>query len=123
MLQLQEVEDRKTPAATTWAAEFLLREGGSRKFLGSWITSGAISVLRRVQRRVPSPNRYMAFAKFCFCKNNKRTMMTMMSKEETSNTGSNVFIPMWEVATHDWSACELRLRAVQKRKPTKARSD
>jgi hypothetical protein len=27
MLQLQEVEDRKTPAATTWAAEFLLREG------------------------------------------------------------------------------------------------
>jgi hypothetical protein len=25
------------------------------------------------KRRVPSPNRYMAFAKFCFCKNNKRT--------------------------------------------------
>jgi hypothetical protein len=25
------------------------------------------------ERRVPSPNRYMAFAKFCFCKNNKRT--------------------------------------------------
>ena len=34
MLQLQEVEDKKTPAATTWAAEFLLREGESRKFLG-----------------------------------------------------------------------------------------
>jgi hypothetical protein len=42
MLQLQEVEDRKTPAATTWAAEFLLREGESREFLGLWITSGAI---------------------------------------------------------------------------------
>jgi hypothetical protein len=27
-----------------------------------------------LQRRVPSPNRYMAFAKFCFCKNNKRTI-------------------------------------------------
>ena len=27
MLQLQEVEDRKAPVATTWAAEFLLREG------------------------------------------------------------------------------------------------
>ena len=26
------------------------------------------------ERRVPSPNRYMAFAKFCFCKNNKRTI-------------------------------------------------
>ena len=25
MLQPQEVEDRKTPAATTWTAEFLLR--------------------------------------------------------------------------------------------------
>ena len=35
MLQLQEIEDRKTPAATTWAAEFLLRAGESRKFLGS----------------------------------------------------------------------------------------
>jgi hypothetical protein len=42
MLQLQEVEDRKTPAATTWAAEFLLRKGESREFLGLWITSGAI---------------------------------------------------------------------------------
>jgi hypothetical protein len=37
MLQLQEAEDRKTPAATTWAAEFLLRAGESRQFLGSWI--------------------------------------------------------------------------------------
>ena len=26
------------------------------------------------ERRVPSPNRYMAFARFCFCKNNKRTI-------------------------------------------------
>ena len=26
------------------------------------------------ERRVPSPNRYMAFAKFCFCKNNKSTI-------------------------------------------------
>jgi hypothetical protein len=41
MLQLQEVEDRKTPAATTWAAECCLREEESREFLGFWITSGA----------------------------------------------------------------------------------
>jgi hypothetical protein len=27
------------------------------------------------ERRVPSPNRYMALAKFCFCKNNKRTII------------------------------------------------
>jgi hypothetical protein len=42
MLQLQEVEDRKTPAATPWAAKFLIREVDSREFLGLWITSGAI---------------------------------------------------------------------------------
>jgi hypothetical protein len=30
--QLQEAEDRKPPAATTWAAEFLLRAGESREF-------------------------------------------------------------------------------------------
>jgi hypothetical protein len=47
MLQLQEVEDRKTPAATTWAAEFLLREGESREFLGLWITSGAYHEAKR----------------------------------------------------------------------------
>jgi hypothetical protein len=47
MLQLQEVEDRKTPAATTWAAEFLLRKGESREVLGLWITSGAIHEAKR----------------------------------------------------------------------------
>jgi hypothetical protein len=47
MLQLQEVEDRKTPAATTWAAEFLLREGASTEFLGLWITSGVIHEAKR----------------------------------------------------------------------------
>jgi len=38
------------------------------------------------ERRVPSPNRYMAFARFCFCKNNKRTIdrhgLTDMSDQE-----------------------------------------
>ncbi len=35
MLQPQDFEDREFPAATTWAADFLLREGESREFLGS----------------------------------------------------------------------------------------
>ena len=42
MLQLQEANNWKKPAATTWAAEFLLREGESREFLGSWINSSAV---------------------------------------------------------------------------------
>jgi len=29
------------------------------------------------ERRVPSPNRYMAVASFCFCKNNKRSIIIM----------------------------------------------
>jgi hypothetical protein len=37
MLQLQEAEDRKPPAATTWAAEFLLRVGESKECLGFMI--------------------------------------------------------------------------------------
>jgi len=32
MLQIQEAEDRKTPAATTWVAEFLLRAGEGSEF-------------------------------------------------------------------------------------------
>ena len=28
------------------------------------------------ERRVPSPNRYTAEAKLCFCKNNKRMIIT-----------------------------------------------
>ena len=42
MTQLQESEDRTSPAATTWAAEFLLRPGESREILGQWISSNAI---------------------------------------------------------------------------------
>ena len=39
------------------------------------------------ERRVPSPNRYMAFARFCFCKNNKRTIITR--RHETPNLDWN----------------------------------
>jgi hypothetical protein len=42
MLQLQEDENWNKPTTTTWAAEFLLREGESREFLGSWIRSGKV---------------------------------------------------------------------------------
>jgi hypothetical protein len=42
MLQLQEADNWEKPAATTWAAEFLLRDGESREFLGSWINSSAV---------------------------------------------------------------------------------
>jgi hypothetical protein len=42
MLQLQEADNWKKPAATTWAAEVLLREGESREFLDSWINSSAV---------------------------------------------------------------------------------
>jgi hypothetical protein len=42
MLQLQETENWNKPAAATWAAEFLLREGESRECLGSWINSSAV---------------------------------------------------------------------------------
>jgi hypothetical protein len=40
MLQLQEADTWEKPAATTWAAEFLLKEGESREFLlpcGKWL--------------------------------------------------------------------------------------
>ena len=42
MTQLQEVENWSKPAATTWAVEFLLREGESRECLGSWMNSSAV---------------------------------------------------------------------------------
>ena len=42
MTQLQETENRTSPAATTWVAEFLLRPGESREILGRWMSSNAI---------------------------------------------------------------------------------
>jgi hypothetical protein len=43
MLQLQEADNWEKPAATTtWAAEFLLKDGKNREFLGSWINSSAV---------------------------------------------------------------------------------
>jgi len=41
-----------------------------------------ISVRRDLLRRVPSPNRYMAFARFCFCKNNKRMIIIISVKRD-----------------------------------------
>ena len=50
MLQLQGADNWKKQAATTWAAEFLLREGESREFLGLWINSSAVQEAKK--RRV-----------------------------------------------------------------------
>ena len=47
MLQLQEAENWNKPAATTWAAEFLLREGESRDCLGSWINSNVVNEAKK----------------------------------------------------------------------------
>ena len=41
-----------------------------------------ISVRRDLLRRVLSPNRYMAFARFCFCKNNKRMIIIISVKRD-----------------------------------------
>jgi hypothetical protein len=50
ILHLQEDKNWNTPTTTTWAAEFLLREGESREFLGSWIRSCAVPEAKK--RRV-----------------------------------------------------------------------
>jgi hypothetical protein len=42
MIQLQEAENRQSPGATTWAADFLNRDGENRKNLGLWFASGAV---------------------------------------------------------------------------------
>jgi hypothetical protein len=48
ILQLQAAEDEKPQQPQkTWAAEFLLRVGESREFLGLWINSGAIHEAKR----------------------------------------------------------------------------
>ena len=62
MLQLQEAENWNKPAATTWAAEFLLREGESRECLGSWINSSAVNEAkkRRAKQVMLIPMRKMA---------------------------------------------------------------
>ena len=40
------------------------------------------------ERRVPSPNRYMAFARFCFCKNNKRKIIINQHAREPARVRS-----------------------------------
>jgi hypothetical protein len=47
MLQLQEAENWNKPAATAWAAEFLLRDGESRECLGSWINSNTVNEAKK----------------------------------------------------------------------------
>jgi hypothetical protein len=54
MLQLQEAENWNRPAATTWAAEFLLREGEIRECPGSWINSNAVNEAKK-RRQASNP--------------------------------------------------------------------
>ncbi len=63
----KEAENWKKPAATTWAAEFLLREGESRECLGSWINSSAVheAKKRRVKHHMLIPIREMAAQDWC----------------------------------------------------------
>jgi len=42
-----------------------------------------------LERRVPSPNRYMAFARFCFCKNNKRTIISSEAQSSSLDRSSS----------------------------------
>ena len=49
MTQLQETENRTSPAATTWAAEFLLRPGESCEILGQWMSSNEVQENKRTQ--------------------------------------------------------------------------
>ena len=50
MLQLQVAENWNKSAATTWAADFLLREGESRECLGSWINSSAVNEAKKTSQ-------------------------------------------------------------------------
>ena len=86
-MQLQEADNWEKPAATTWAAEFLLRDGESREFLGSWINSSAVheAKKRRAKQVIKSTNKQHSLS----------------------------FISMWEVATHAWSSCESGVRTLQ----------
>ena len=54
MLQLQEAENWHKPAATTWAAEFLLREGESRECLGSWLMITLLIIIQKLRKDEPS---------------------------------------------------------------------
>jgi hypothetical protein len=42
MIQLQVAENRQSPGATTWAADFLNRDGENRNNFGLWFASGAV---------------------------------------------------------------------------------
>ena len=88
MLQLQGADNWNKPAATTWAAEFLLREGESRECLGSCMNSSAVQEAKK-----------------------KRAKQVT---ELSTNKQHFFFISMWEVATHDWSSRESGMRTLQK---------
>jgi hypothetical protein len=44
------------------------------------------------ERRVPSPNRYIVDAKFCFCKNNKRIIIIRKKREDIKTGKRDEFV-------------------------------
>jgi hypothetical protein len=49
MLHLRDTDNWERQTTTTWAAEFLLRDGESREFLGSWINSSAVHEAKKTK--------------------------------------------------------------------------
>ena len=109
MFQLQEADNWEKPAATTWAAEALLRDGESREFLGLWINSSAV---HEAKNHLSHGNEHVI------------TCLARLDDDDediiikTSQTSDHVFISMWEVATHDWSSCESGVRTFAKGRET-----
>jgi hypothetical protein len=57
------------------------------------------------ERRVPSPNRYIAYAKFCFCKNNKRIIIK--GGREVKG-GKGLMAKVWSMSS---GTCTCKVRA------------
>jgi len=112
MLQLQEAENWNEPAATTCAAEFLLREGESRECLGSWINSSAVHEAKKRRAKQVITCSFPCGKWLHMIGARKRPGCEVCKRERRKDTVSDDVLPLETVAHLQSARCKAQKKSV-----------
>ena len=112
MLQLQVTENWNKAAATTWAAEFLLREGESRECLGSWINSSAVNEAKKRRAKQVITCSFPCGKWLHMIGVRKSPGCELCRRERRQNQSSDEALPLETVAHLQSAGCKAQKKSV-----------
>ena len=112
MLQLQVTENWNKAAATTWSADFLLREGESRECLGSWINSSAVHEAKKRRAKQIITCSFPCGKWLHMIGVRKSPECELCRRERRQNQSSDEALPLETVAHLQSAGCKAQKKSV-----------